>query len=219
MLADGEPNPIDVVRASACPFARLARLEVTEPIRLDGSGVRYPQTLASAFDDFTLHNCTEVLDGVIVPIETTTTVSITRLSRILFSVLTILREHDRANDAALLENIESEDWDFDYSGLRFFILALSPSYPSSNTRHCDSGTTSYLLFQPENSFRRFGISSKHPNRELISQRIRRLFSSRGQVYDDEVTLKLPKIYRYIMRATPAQAPVRWWSIKTSSERW
>lgn len=210
MLASEIPDHVAVLRASACPYARSARLEVIDPIRLHEPRPLYPPALCFAFQELVQRNRIELLDGLILPIVGSQCFSTKTLSGILLNVLTMLRSYDLTNETDLLTGIETEAWDFEYGGVSFFILALSPFYSAENTRHCNSGDTSYLLFQPESSFRRFGISSSHPNRERISQQVRGIFRSRGQVYDDEVTLSLPKRYRYIMRTLPTDPPVLWW---------
>lgn len=136
--------------------------------------------------------------------------SITDAGRLLHSILRGLRKRDTSLSRPLIEGIEDPSWDFEFQGLAYFISFFGSFYPSGHSRHSSVDGVSFLLFQPERAFRRFGVSSRRPDRAGLSRRVHQLFTGKGKSYDLDLNLDVPKSFRYLKPIGHNEPPVAWW---------
>ena len=83
----------------------------------------------------------------------------------------------------LYRGIEHLSWEFQLFGREFFPLVLSPGYPRHHPRYL-CWRQPVLLFQPEESFTRHGISSDSAARSLVSELSEAAFLRSGRRYCD-----------------------------------
>lgn len=102
-------------------------------------------------------------------------------------------------------------WDFTFQGQAYFVPAFSSLYGSDHPRASELIDTSYFLFQPECSFRRFNVSGARPHRRLLSEQVLRRFAASGRPYPIETVTDWPKVFRYIKPVDQGDGPIVWWS--------
>lgn len=131
---------------------------------------------------------------------------------VLHGLLRSLRDRDPLCPLALTAGIESHDWDFEHGGENFFISLFAPLYPSSHSRWSGDDSVGFVLFQPERSFRRFGVSSRRPARERLSRAVHRRFNRAGQDYDIVANGHTPKAMRFVKPLGKDDSPIAWWRV-------
>jgi YqcI/YcgG family len=136
--------------------------------------------------------------------------SITEAGRLLYSTLDGLRRRDSSLSRPLIEGIEDPGWDFEFQGLSYFISFFGSFYPPCHSRYSGFDHISFVLFQPERGFRRFGVSSQRPDRRGLSRRVHQLFSRKGKSYDLDLNLDAAKSLRYLKPIHSGERPIPWW---------
>jgi YqcI/YcgG family len=214
MEADADQVPLvsDSLRRffdrSPCPFARLAGVAECEPWphasptaeRLDAWASFLAKSIRSTRCDLgvlAIHGADELR-------------SVSAGAALVRSLLLGLRERDPSCERPLTADIDDPGWDFEFSGERFFVSLFAPFYPPGHSRWSGERDIAFLLLQPERGFRRFGISSQHPSRDLLSERVHQRFKRHGQDYDLELNTSKPKALRYVKPLAIGDPPVRWW---------
>jgi len=109
-----------------------------------------------------------------------------------------------------LGDVSEPHWDFEFGQSSYFISVFAPLYRADHSRCSGEPDTAFVLFQPEQGFRRFGISSRRPRRGQLSERIHRGFERRGVDYDLALNRFAPKALRYVKPLHSDEPPVRWW---------
>jgi len=135
---------------------------------------------------------------------------------LLHALLRGLRGRD-GNPEPLTRGIESPDWDFCHGADKFFVSLFAPLYPRWHSRYSGHNSVGFVLFQPESSFRRFGVSSHHPQRKQLARGVHRRFQVRGQDYDVVANSKVPKSMRYVKPVDMQAPPIAWWLVPCSYE--
>jgi hypothetical protein len=127
-----------------------------------------------------------------------------------------LRSRDAQCPKPLTEGIESPGWDFLHGGEKFFVSLFAPFYPHSHSRFSGQRSVAFILFQPERTFRRFGVSSQRPRREGLSQAVHRRFRRKGQEYDVGLNTRTPKALRFVKPLGADDPPIAWWRVPYQS---
>jgi len=128
-----------------------------------------------------------------------------------------LRSRDAKCAEPLTQGIEADDWDFKYAGERFFVSLFAPLYPEWHSRSSMHGSIGFVLFQPERSFRHFGVSSRHPRRQQLSRGVHRRFQRQGQDYDVDANARMPKALRFVKPLGRGEPPIAWWRVPYEAE--
>ncbi|HEX6781410.1 MAG TPA: YqcI/YcgG family protein [Solirubrobacterales bacterium] len=198
----------EFLAASPCPFAQRAAVPLgcswsdpnPTPARLDDLAARLSRFSADASQD-----------AWVLEIQHDRSLqSLAGAGSLLRSTLEGLRQRDPSVSRPLTDGIEDPDWDFDFQGLSYFISFFGSLYPRWHSRYSGFEETSFLLFQPERGFRRFGVSSARPERSQLSQRVHQLFARRGKSYDLSLNTAAPKSFRYLKPVHSGEPPIAWW---------
>jgi hypothetical protein len=135
------------------------------------------------------------------------------LSRTTRQVLNAIWEEDPLRTKNWLEDIETPNWFYSFSGQRLFVLATGPCYDHTSSRYTYGALSTYLLFQPQHSFQRRAsplesgtISRAHRNK------IRQAFKATNQTYDLSITLGPIEAFRFVKPRNLGDPPVRWWEV-------
>jgi hypothetical protein len=199
---------------SPCPFALRARVaQCTWPdprpvsARIELLADRLRELIAGDGGDLMALELHEA-DRLRTPLEA---------AALINALLRGLRCRDGECGEALTEGIETDGWDFEYAGERFFVSLFAPLYPEWHSRSSRHGSIGFVLFQPERSFRRFGVSSRHPRRRQLSWRVHRRFQRHGQDYDVDANSRTPKALRFVKPIDPGEPPIAWWRVPYEAE--
>lgn len=111
------------------------------------------------------------------------------------------------------DGIDSINWDYKYSGYKFFIPTFGPFYPQNHSRYSHNDNVAFILFQPDLTFSRFKISSSAPQREQLTYAIRKKFLDAGIDYDLYLVKGSPKALRYVKPLKRGDSYIRWWEVK------
>lgn len=195
---------------SPCPFSQRARIRC-------GGPWSDPRPLPERLDD--LHaemlelSASEDCDLLVLELEQADELRTPRdLAAMLHATLAGLRARDPASQKPLAEGVDRPDWDFEHGGEKFFISLFAPLYPASHSRFSGHESVAFVLFQPERSFRRFGVSSRRPHRERLSRAVQQRFHRHGKEYDAAQNAGTPKALRFIKPADGDDAPIAWWRV-------
>jgi hypothetical protein len=201
---------IDALRNNPCPYATACRYDLA-PV---WKGVDFSREdisrLASDLRTFALGGDEVTEDVFVLAIEDCSHLTLGQATRTLRNVLVELRSMDSMTKRCLSEGIENRGWDFMFEGTAFFVMLLAPFYPTFHSRHSALSDIAFIVFHPERTFRRFGISSKRHNRRELSERIATLFSVRGKPYRLFDVCELTKARRYVKPISIDGAPLAWW---------
>ncbi len=205
----------DFLALSPCPFAQRARIRRGRPW---GD----PRPLAERLDD--LHadllgmGAGQDEDLLALEIGLAERLRTPRdAAALLHATLDGLRARDRSNQDPLTRGIESADWDFEHNGERFFISLFAPLYPVTHSRFSGHRSVAFVLFQPERSFRRYGVSSRHPGRGRLSRAVERRFHRQGKDYDATLNASTAKALRFVKPLSSEEGPIAWWQVPYEAE--
>lgn len=199
----------EFLEASPCPFARRASVPLgclwpdpdPTPARLDELADRLGRFSADRSEDV----CVLEIQGARANLR-----SVASAGRLLYSTLRGLRQRDPQLARPLTQGIEDPSWDFEFRGLSYFISFFGSFYPGWHSRYSGFDDVSFLLFQPERGFRRFGVSSERDDRRELSRRVHRHFTRKGKPYDLDLNLSAPKSLRYLKPVHSGEPPIAWW---------
>lgn len=196
-------------RKSPCRFADNAQLwggprwietESTE------SNVRRLAPYLSTFAKAAPH---EGLDGFVIGVPRSATgATMADLAKFFASVLVTLVT-DRADASDLLhDEIFHIGWQFCFANLRMFVSVFSPIYMPTHPRHSSDST--YVFFQPEQSFTEHGIGVGGKASRELKESIRERFRAAGADYPDELIDQRLDAQLYILPRWPGDAECDWW---------
>ena len=136
---------------------------------------------------------------------------------LVHALLCGLRARDPSCSSPLTHGIDSPDWDFLHGGEKLFVSLFAPFYPSVHSRCSGHDSIGFVLFQPERSFRRYGVSSQRPRREQLSRAVHRRFLREGKDYDVRLNARTSKALRFVKPLRKGDPPVAWWQVPYEAE--
>jgi hypothetical protein len=217
-VSSAHPSPLDApgrsaalvrfLASSPCPFARRAEIKALAPWSdrsIDGEKLDHLhdgllEMLSEKRFDLAVLGVRDPGSATAVP----------TWAGWLHGVLFGLRQRDRTIAEPLTTGISEPEWDFRFDRGSFFLSLFAPVYPASHSRWSVEEDVAFLLMQPERGFRRFGVSSKRPERGRLSERVHQGFARKGQHYDLSINLEPAKALRYIKPLEDSDPPIAWW---------
>ena len=204
-----------LLRRTYCPYASLAKISFGPSWRSDENTRENLNRYIEHFDEFVQRIELEAIDMFVLEVRDQNHIqNINTFSAFLHTLLERLHNADPIRTGALIEGITSPEWDFKYKGVKFFILTFAPFYDKYHGRYSHCEDTGFVTFQPDQSFDRFGINRKSPNRLKVSEAVRDAFEERGIQYHFSLVTRAVKALRYIQPLEVAQDPVEWWKEPT-----
>jgi hypothetical protein len=197
---------VSAIRANPCPYASVARLTVGTSLTESDICSCALNVLLKEFESFCYACRDDQSDTFVLPITHCNDVEVRSWGRITAALLGQLKQID-GDDARLLP--DSDGWDFTVHGIPFFVMLFAPVYPHSHSRASELPDLGYYLFHPEQTFRRYGVSSRRPDRRELSAQIREMFVARGKSYPLQQVTSTPKYLRYVKPLCEAHGPVLW----------
>jgi len=151
----------------------------------------------------------EQLDGFIVAItDTSIAQRMVNLSACFARILAELASRDPVYGDTLSGHILRKGWQFSFTGLRMFISVFSPLYPGNHPRY--SPDTTFILFQPEQSFADHAIGSGSRATDCLKEMIRSDFQKAGKPYLGDLVDRRIEAHLYILPRWPGDPEVSWW---------
>lgn len=200
-------------KATKCPFARNAKLEgIVLPKDLPITAAA--QSVVGNIVDFTNRARKNKLDGIILIVPRNPfAVDLLTFATSFNHILRIFAENDPTSFNCFDQDLLSENWQFSFNGIRFFITTFAPFYPDSHARFSCNEAHAFVYLQPEFSFDHHGISAGNSHRHRIKKSIRELFAQAGQAYDVALVTQPVEAYKYVKPMVLGDTPVRWWETK------
>ena len=204
-----------LLRRTYCPYASLAKISFGPSWRSDENTRENLKRCIDHFDEFTQRIELDKIDMFVLEVRDQNHLqNINAFSTFLHTLLERLHNADPTRTGALIEGITSPEWDFKYKRLKFFVLTFAPFYDKYHGRYSHCEDTGFITFQPDQSFDRFGINRKSPNRLKVSEAVRDAFEEGGIRYHFSLVTRAVKALRYIQPLEVAQDPVEWWKEPT-----
>jgi len=133
-------------------------------------------------------------------------------------VLTVISDNDPSGERSMNEELRSNFWNFRYGGgmAAFFISVLAPCYHKNHSRYAYGSTHTFILLQPEISFKNKAIRLDYDEKS-VRHIVRKRFIDAGQPYDPR-DAKEYTMCNWIVRPMHVdQPPIRWWEV--SIDNW
>jgi hypothetical protein len=205
------PRFAALIKNTHCPYATEANISFASGWNRKLTTEENILALLPEFDNFIEYGQEEGADMFVIEVRDRKYIKNTRtFATLLRSILHTLHQLDPTSDGNLTDNITSMEWDFTYRHVRFFVPTFAPFYDSSHARYSHQKESAFIVFQPDRSFDRHGISSKNSNRQKITETVRMLFEKGGVTYDLNLVAGSIKAIRYIKPYLPGGSPIRWW---------
>ena len=193
-----------------CPFAPAARLWGTPDWSLTDDVITNVSRLVPVMMRFCMVLRWETLDGIVAEITDRKLFSdIDTLAATLKTFLVALSSRDPACATPFSSTVRSEDWQFEFGGHRLFVIVFAPIYESDSTRETYGGQSTFVLLQPEKSFRNLKIP-RDANAPVKRHQIRDLFAQAGKSYECLIVNQPFEAPRYLKPLHVGQPEVQWW---------
>ncbi len=196
-----------------CPFAKSAIITFARPISAEFS---IPEAAQQLFEDLVAYvkeGIVTVPDGLAVALPNTVIgedfKSLTLGFKALYHALKI---HDGLSEESITtENIEDPGWQLTIAEQRLFTLVFGSLYPANNPRHISIADTTFVFFQPVQSFSDRIPADKHSEEfKKLKQSIRTRFSEAGRAYDAAIHDDPREAAKYLSPLHLGMPAVEWW---------
>lgn len=203
-----------------CPFAKSAIITFARPIPVEFS---IPEAAQQLFEDLVTYVEAGILtmpDGLAVALPNTVIgEDFKTLTSGFNSLYLALKTHDGFSEEAIaIENIEDPGWQLTIAGQRLFTLVFSSLYPVDSPRYISEADTTFIFFQPVQSFSDRIPADKHSEEfKRLKQSIRTRFSEAGRPYDAAIHDDPREAAKYLSPPYLGMLAVEWWKSDLSEE--
>ncbi len=198
-----------------CPFARSAEITFARPVSGDLSESETTTRLYEDISSYVKEGITTAPDGLAVAFSNNVIGNdLNSLAAGFRSIYHALKINDGSSDEALFtENIEDPGWQLTISGQRLFTIVFSSLYSADNPRHVHEPNTTFLFFQPVQSFSsRLPFDKESVEFRKLKESIRSRFSNAGRAYDGSINDDPREAAKYISPLNLGMKAVEWWKI-------
>lgn len=196
-----------------CPFARSAEITFARSI---GDEYSIPEAATQLYEDISSYvkeGITTAPDGIAVAISNNVIGhDFNSLASGFRSMYHALKMNDGfSKDAVYIEDIEDPGWQLTMSGQRLFTIVFSSLYPADNPRHVFKANTTFLFFQPVQSFSsRMPFDKESVEFMKIKENIRSRFTNAGRAYDGSINDDPREAAKYISPQGLGMKAIEWW---------
>lgn len=196
-----------------CPFAKSANITFARSIAAEFS---IPEAAQQLYEDITAYvqeGIVSAPDGIAVALPNVVIGSdFKSLTSGFNSLYHELKINDGSNEEALAtENIEDESWQLTIAEQRLFTIVFSSLYPPTNPRHIHEVNTTFVFFQPVQSFNtRIPFDKDSVEFKRLKANIRSRFTEAGRAYDGAINDDPREAAKYLSPQHLGMKAVEWW---------
>jgi len=197
-----------------CPFAESAAITFARSIPSESSITEAAEQLHEDIAAYVQEGIGTAPDGLAVALPNT--VLGDNLESLASGFNTLyhgLKIHDGASEESLAtEDIEDPGWQLTIAGQRLFTLVFSSLYPATSPRHIPEANTTFLFFQPVQSFgARLPFDKDSAEFRRTKANIRARFAKAGLAYDDVIHDGPSEAAKYLAPHHLGMQAIRWWT--------
>ncbi|MCY1041130.1 YqcI/YcgG family protein [Corallococcus sp. bb12-1] len=201
-------NPIQT--RTLCPFAPRAKVWGAPDWQVGASVEQNARWFAPYLERFTQLQRWETLDGFIVEVaDPDLYPDLETLAANFHRFLVQLNQMDPTGTRIFERQVKSTEWQFEFNGVRLFIIVFSPLYGEHSSRDSYGAQGTFILLQPEESFREFNIP-REETQPVKREQIRARFREQGRRYDSAIMQQSFEALRYLKPLRPDEPEVEWW---------
>lgn len=196
-----------------CPFARSAIITFARPITAE---VPLPEAARQLHEDFVAYTKEGIVtapDGLAVSVHNTVIGDdFESLTSGYNTIYRELRKNDGYSEEEIAaENVEDPDWRLTIAGQSFFSIVFSSLYSSDNPRYIPDVNTTFILFQPLESFgSRLPFDKDSLEFRKVKDSVRSRFAQAGRVYDGTINDDPREAAKYMTPLQLGAQAVEWW---------
>jgi|GEM_PF-6047676 len=196
-----------------CPFAKSAIITFARPIAAEFSIPEAAQQLYEDIATYTQEGIAAAPDGLAVALPNTVIgddfKSLTSGFNSLYHALKI---NDGFSEKAIAtENIEDPGWQLTIARQRLFTIVFSSLYPADNPRHIHEANTSFVFFQPVQSFStRIPSDKDSAEFKRLKESIRSRFTKAGRAYNGAINDDPREAAKYMPPQQLGMQAIEWW---------
>lgn len=196
-----------------CPFAKSATITFARPIAAEFSIPEAAQQLYEDIAAYVQEGIVTMPDGLAVALPNTVIgddfKSLTSGFNSLYHALKI---NDGFSEKAIAtENIEDPGWQLTIAGQRLFTIVFSSLYSANNPRHIHEANTTFVFFQPVQSFNtRIPFDKDSVEFKRLKANIRSRFTEAGRAYDGTINDDPREAAKYLSPQQLGMQAVEWW---------
>lgn len=196
-----------------CPFAESAIITFARSISAESSILEAARQIHEDIDAYVHQGITTAPDGLAAALPNTVIGDDFHSLKSGFNAFyQALKIHDGASEEAIAnEDIEDPGWQLTIGGQRLFTLVFSSIYPATSPRHIPEANTTFLFFQPVQSFGArlpFDKDSEEFRRTKVNIRAR--FAKAGLRYDETIHDGPSEAAKYLAPPHLGMQAVHWW---------
>lgn len=196
-----------------CPFAKSAVITFARPIAAEFSIPEAAQQLYEDIAAYVQEDIATAPDGLAVALPNTVIgEDFNSLTFGFNSLYRALKTSDGSSEEDLAaEDIEDPGWQLTISGQRLFTIVFSSLYPVGNPRHISNTDTTFIFFQPVQSFNtRIPSAKDSVEFQRLKTSIRLRFANAGLAYDGAINDDPREAAKYLSPQRLGMQAVEWW---------
>jgi hypothetical protein len=213
-MSEGINNVFRAVQAETqCPFAKTANITFARSI---GAEFSIPEAARQLYEDISSYveeGIVTAPDGLAVALSNNVIGNdFNSLASGFNSIYHALKINDGSSEEAVTtEDIEDTGWQLTISGQRLFTIVFSSIYPADNPRHVHETNTTFVFFQPVQSFsNRIPSDKDSVEFKKLKEYIRSRFTKAGRAYDGAINDDPREAAKYISPLDLGMKAVEWW---------
>jgi FPC/CPF motif-containing protein YcgG len=196
-----------------CPFAKSATITFARSIAAEFSVPEAAQQLYEDIAAYVQEGIATAPDGLAVALPNTVIGDdFKSLTSGFNSLYHSLKINDGSSEEAIAtENIENPGWQLTIAGQRLFTIVFSSLYPAANPRHIHEANTTFVFFQPVQSFNtRIPFDKDSAEFKKLKANIRSRFTEAGLAYDGAINDDPREAAKYLSPQHLGMQAVKWW---------
>jgi len=206
----------NIASVSPCIFAKSARVWGAPSYRLQKSLTENVDAAMDALLHFGRAAVVEQLDGFVMQLDDPMLHrDIETFCNTIRHVLTTIDNYNKPEERCMKKDMLSPTWRFKLFNQTYFVTTFAPFYNLDHPRHSSIPGSSFVFFQPEESFDHHGVSGNNPKRSAIKKSIRENFEKWARPYAGQLSAQLIEALKYIKPLDAHAKPLFWWYADTS----
>lgn len=197
-----------------CPFARSASITFARTIEAESSIPEAAERLYEDIAEYVQEGIDTAPDGLAVALPNAVIGDdFNSLVTGFNSLYRAMKQNDGFEEEAVaIEDIEDPGWQLTMAGQRLFTLVFSSLYPEDSPRHIHEPDTTFIFFQPVQSFHtRMPFDKDSVEFKRLKANIRARFMRAGKEYDGAINDDPREAAKYLSPQYLGMKAVQWWA--------